>query len=302
MGLKRESMALTEEEKEVIAYHEGGHAVLAYVLEHADPLHKVTILPTGMALGVTQQLPRGGAPHLQEGVHRRLDRRARWVAASPRRSCSGTCRPAPRTTWSGHRAGPQDGARVGHERADRADGVGLAGPGVPRRGPRAHPRLLRRDRPGHRRGGRAHPPPGGEPGPADPAAEPRGASRRSPGRCSSTRPSTATRWRASSTTRWAARSAGTGEVKRADGSVVEVKPPTPNGRRRRPAGADVAALGAARAGLLERPERRFGRRAGVAQPRRPRPTGRRRTSRRRRPAARRRTRRRATIIGMAEIS
>ncbi len=57
MGLKREAMALTAEDKEVIAYHEGGHATLAYVLEHADPLHKVTILPTGMALGVTQQLP-----------------------------------------------------------------------------------------------------------------------------------------------------------------------------------------------------------------------------------------------------
>ena len=57
MGLKRESMVLSEEEKEVVAYHEGGHAVCAYVLEHADPLHKVSILPTGMALGVTQQLP-----------------------------------------------------------------------------------------------------------------------------------------------------------------------------------------------------------------------------------------------------
>jgi cell division protease FtsH len=57
MGLKRDSMALNEEEKEVVAYHEGGHAVLAYVLDHADPIHKVTILPTGMALGVTQQLP-----------------------------------------------------------------------------------------------------------------------------------------------------------------------------------------------------------------------------------------------------
>ncbi|MEX0947509.1 MAG: ATP-dependent zinc metalloprotease FtsH [Acidimicrobiia bacterium] len=57
MGLKRESMAINEEEKEVIAYHEGGHAVLAYVLDHSDPVHKVTILPTGMALGVTQQLP-----------------------------------------------------------------------------------------------------------------------------------------------------------------------------------------------------------------------------------------------------
>ncbi|HZQ77846.1 MAG TPA: ATP-dependent zinc metalloprotease FtsH [Acidimicrobiia bacterium] len=57
MGQRRESMALSDEEKEVIAFHEGGHAVLAYVLPNADPVHKVTILPTGMALGVTQQLP-----------------------------------------------------------------------------------------------------------------------------------------------------------------------------------------------------------------------------------------------------
>jgi len=57
MGQRRESMALSDEEKETIAYHEGGHAVLAYALEHADPVHKVTILPSGMALGVTQQLP-----------------------------------------------------------------------------------------------------------------------------------------------------------------------------------------------------------------------------------------------------
>jgi len=57
MGQRRESLALSDEEKERVAYHEGGHAVLAYVLAHADPVHKVTILPTGMALGVTQQLP-----------------------------------------------------------------------------------------------------------------------------------------------------------------------------------------------------------------------------------------------------
>jgi cell division protease FtsH len=57
LGQRRDSMVLSEEEKERIAYHEGGHAVLAYVLEHADPVHKVTILPTGMALGVTHQLP-----------------------------------------------------------------------------------------------------------------------------------------------------------------------------------------------------------------------------------------------------
>ncbi len=57
MGQRRDSMALSDEEKEVIAYHEAGHAVCAAVMPHADPVHKVTILPTGMALGVTQQLP-----------------------------------------------------------------------------------------------------------------------------------------------------------------------------------------------------------------------------------------------------
>jgi cell division protease FtsH len=57
MGQRRESLVLSGEEKERVAFHEGGHAVLAYVLPHADPVHKVTILPTGMALGVTMQLP-----------------------------------------------------------------------------------------------------------------------------------------------------------------------------------------------------------------------------------------------------
>jgi len=57
MGARRDSMALSDSEKEVIAYHEAGHAVCAAVLPNADPVHKVTILPIGMALGVTQQLP-----------------------------------------------------------------------------------------------------------------------------------------------------------------------------------------------------------------------------------------------------
>jgi cell division protease FtsH len=57
MGARRESMALSDREKEAIAYHEAGHAVAAAVLPQADPVHKVTILPMGMALGVTQQLP-----------------------------------------------------------------------------------------------------------------------------------------------------------------------------------------------------------------------------------------------------
>ncbi len=57
IGQGRESMVLSNEEKEAVAYHEAGHAICAAVLEHADPVHKVTIIPTGMALGVTQQLP-----------------------------------------------------------------------------------------------------------------------------------------------------------------------------------------------------------------------------------------------------
>ncbi len=57
MGQKRESLALTAEEKEAIAYHEAGHALCAALLPAADPLHKVTIIPSGLALGVTMQLP-----------------------------------------------------------------------------------------------------------------------------------------------------------------------------------------------------------------------------------------------------
>jgi cell division protease FtsH len=57
MGAERKSMLLTDEEKRVTAYHEAGHAIVAAIRDHADPLHKVTIIPRGMALGVTMQLP-----------------------------------------------------------------------------------------------------------------------------------------------------------------------------------------------------------------------------------------------------
>ncbi len=57
MGARRESLVLNAEEKRATAYHEGGHALLASVLPHSDPLHKVTILPRGLALGVTWSLP-----------------------------------------------------------------------------------------------------------------------------------------------------------------------------------------------------------------------------------------------------
>jgi cell division protease FtsH len=57
MGTERRSMIISDEEKKVTAIHEAGHALLTVVLPNADPIHKVTIIPRGMALGVTQQLP-----------------------------------------------------------------------------------------------------------------------------------------------------------------------------------------------------------------------------------------------------
>jgi cell division protease FtsH len=57
MGAERKSMLLTDEEKRVTAYHEAGHALVSLIHEHSDPIHKVTIIPRGMALGVTIFLP-----------------------------------------------------------------------------------------------------------------------------------------------------------------------------------------------------------------------------------------------------
>jgi cell division protease FtsH len=57
MGKERKSMVITESDKKVTAYHEAGHAMVAYMVPGSDPLHKVTIIPRGMALGLTQQLP-----------------------------------------------------------------------------------------------------------------------------------------------------------------------------------------------------------------------------------------------------
>ncbi|GAA3746624.1 ATP-dependent zinc metalloprotease FtsH [Terriglobus aquaticus] len=57
MGAERKSMLLSDEEKKVTAYHEAGHVLVAAMRDHSDPLHKVTIIPRGMALGVTMHLP-----------------------------------------------------------------------------------------------------------------------------------------------------------------------------------------------------------------------------------------------------
>jgi cell division protease FtsH len=57
MGVERKSLIISDEEKKNTAYHEAGHALVALLMPHADPLHKVTIIPRGMALGLTMQLP-----------------------------------------------------------------------------------------------------------------------------------------------------------------------------------------------------------------------------------------------------
>ena len=57
MGVERKSLLLSDEEKKNTAYHEAGHALVAAKMPHSDPVHKVTIIPRGMALGLTMQLP-----------------------------------------------------------------------------------------------------------------------------------------------------------------------------------------------------------------------------------------------------
>ena len=59
MGAERKSMVISNEEKRITAYHEAGHTLVGLKVPNADPVHKVTIIPRGMALGLTQQLPEG---------------------------------------------------------------------------------------------------------------------------------------------------------------------------------------------------------------------------------------------------
>ena len=72
MGAERKSMLLTDEEKRVTAYHEAGHALVSYLRDHSDPIHKVTIIPRGMALGVTVYLPDDRHNYTREYLETRL--------------------------------------------------------------------------------------------------------------------------------------------------------------------------------------------------------------------------------------
>jgi cell division protease FtsH len=72
MGAERKSMLLTDDEKRVTAYHEAGHALVSFMQEHSDPIHKVTIIPRGMALGVTVYLPGDRHNYTREYLETRL--------------------------------------------------------------------------------------------------------------------------------------------------------------------------------------------------------------------------------------
>jgi cell division protease FtsH len=66
MGAERKSMVISNEEKRITAYHEAGHTLVGLKVPNADPVHKVTIIPRGMALGLTQQLPEGDRHNYSE--------------------------------------------------------------------------------------------------------------------------------------------------------------------------------------------------------------------------------------------
>jgi cell division protease FtsH len=72
MGAERKSMLLTDQEKRVTAYHEAGHAMVSFFRDHSDPIHKVTIIPRGMALGVTVYLPDDRHNYTREYLETRL--------------------------------------------------------------------------------------------------------------------------------------------------------------------------------------------------------------------------------------
>ncbi len=153
MGVERKSLIISDEEKRNTAYHEAGHALVAALIPEADPLHKVTIIPRGMALGVTMQLPiddkhsynkeylAGAARHPDGRPHRRRDLHA------PHHHRRGQRHRAR------HRHGSQDGLRVGHERtrSDELRQEGRADLPGPRN--RAASRLQRSHRHPDRRAG-----------------------------------------------------------------------------------------------------------------------------------------------------
>ena len=155
LGRRDASNALTGDEKHAVAVHESGHAVVAALSAHADPVEKVTILPAGRALGVTEQLPEDERhlypeSYLLDSLTVSLGGRAaeRLVLGEPSTGASNDLarRDAARDA---------DGAGLRHERPARAGGVLRRIPRVPRRAAAGLATVRRGDATRDRRGGRA---------------------------------------------------------------------------------------------------------------------------------------------------
>ena len=202
-GPERKTRVMSEKEKRVIAYHEGGHALVGHVLEGTDPIHKVSIVARGRALGWTLALPTEDKYLHTRGRARRLDGDAARAAARPRSWCSASPPPAPATTSS---AAPRSPAAMVTEYG-MSDRLGPAaarhqvGRGVPRPATTGHEANYsdevagldrRRGAPAHRRT------PTTGPGSSSPPTGPRSTSW--PRRWSRRRRSTTPTWPRSSAT------------------------------------------------------------------------------------------------------
>jgi ATP-dependent metalloprotease FtsH len=123
MGAERRSIVMPEEERRNTAFHESGHAIVARLLPKTDPVHKVTIIPRGRALGVTMQLP--GGRSLQHGSqsHAECDRGAVWRPDLRRDLHEPDDHRRFERFRARHRHGARDGDALRHVRCARADGL-----------------------------------------------------------------------------------------------------------------------------------------------------------------------------------
>ena len=115
MGAKREEI-ITEKDKRLTAYHEVGHALVAWLTPDADPVHKVTIIPRGRALGVTQFLPEEDRVGINESEVLADLAVALGGRAAERLIFDDLTAGAAGRPQDGDPAGPDDGHPVGHER------------------------------------------------------------------------------------------------------------------------------------------------------------------------------------------
>ena len=149
-GRERRSMAMSDEEKSATAWHEAGHALVNVLLKHTHPLHKVTIIPRGRALGVTMSLPKEDMLNMRrkQAIDTIIMTMAGRIAEEYVTDdiSSGAAMDIQQAT----QLGQGDGHALGHEREARQRAL-RRGAGIcfPRPRHDAHERLQRGDRAGH---------------------------------------------------------------------------------------------------------------------------------------------------------